>query len=72
MPLANWTIQAPGNFSWTPAELAQIGRAVQAFQAELPNAAPGRIRHLVAIEGLSVLDGATLVDWPQPGEADDG
>jgi len=58
---AEWTIQAPGDYIWTPEEAAQIARAAQAFQAQLPSVHP----QLVSIDGLGVLDGKTSVTWPQ-------
>ncbi len=64
---ADWNISGPIDYAWTPAELAQIARAVQAFQAMLPNAT-GKIVHLVRLDGVTVLDGSVPVDWPQPDE----
>ncbi len=65
---ADWNISGPIDYLWTPAELAQIARAAQAFQAMLPNPT-GKILHIVRLTGLTVLDGAAVVDWPQPGES---
>ena len=65
MSTAEWTVGAPDNYAWTPAESAQIGKAVQAFQAALPNA-NGNLYHFVKIENLTILDASQLVDWPQP------
>jgi hypothetical protein len=64
---ADWNISGPIDYAWTPAELAQIARAAQAFQAMLPNATGG-ILHLVRLDGVTVLDGSVVVDWPQPSE----
>lgn len=64
---AEWDIHGPGNRVWTPAEIAQIARAAQAFQAALPRI--GGAVHLVTLHGLSVLDGGVEVTWPQPGES---
>ena len=64
---AEWSISGPLGVAWTPAELAQIGRAVQAFVAALPNAS-GRMVHEVTLNGVIVLDGQVKVDWPQPAD----
>ena len=65
MGTAEWVIQGPDDYAWTPAEIAQIGRAVQAFEATLPDCG-GKIVHLVSLEQIKVIDGRTKVDWPQP------
>ena len=63
---ADWNISGPIDFVWTPAEIAQIARAAQAFQAMLPD--DKGIVHFVRIDGLGVLDGSVEVTWPQPGD----
>ena len=45
-----WILRPPKHVSWTPEELTQIGRAVQAFQAGLPG-----IYREVSIEGVPIL-----------------
>jgi hypothetical protein len=62
---AKWEIVGPDDYIWTPAELAQIARAAQAFQAALP----GKQDNVVQLSALGVIDGHTKIDWPQPGEA---
>ena len=54
MSAFEWSISGPIDTSWTPAELAQIARAAQAFIAALPNP-KGRTVHLVRLDGLDVL-----------------
>lgn len=54
MPTQDWEIKAPSNYVYTPDELAQIGRAVQAFQATLPHADSRRVLHLVTLHGVGI------------------
>jgi hypothetical protein len=62
-----WRIHGPDNFSWTPAEVAQIARAAQAFQDALPKASKNVV-HFVRLQNIGVLDGRVVVNWPQPKE----
>jgi len=66
MATAEWRIVGPDNMLWTPAEVAQVVRAAQAFRAALPNGA-GKIYHSVEIDGVHILPGDVAVTWPQPG-----
>lgn len=68
MSLAEWNIDGPLGFAWTPEECAQIARAAQAFQAALPTGG-GFLDHLVRVDGLGIVDSTVKVDWPQPGDA---
>jgi hypothetical protein len=63
----DWDIHGPSDHIYTPAEIAQVARAAQAFEAALPRPNDG-VTHLVRLHGLTVLDGRTVVNWPQPGE----
>jgi hypothetical protein len=67
MSVAEWSIDGPLDFAWTPEEMAQIGRAAQAFQAALPTGG-GFLDHTVRIDGLGIVDSTVKVDWPQPGD----
>ncbi len=55
MATQDWEIKAPPHYVYTPEELAQIGRAVQAFQAALPHADSPRVLHLVTLHGVGIL-----------------
>lgn len=69
MMMPEWDIHGPTDYAWTPAEVAQIARAAQAFLAALPNPYPsGGVAGLVKIHGIGVIDGETKVEWPQPNE----
>jgi hypothetical protein len=62
-----WEIVASVGVAWTPAEVAQITRAAQAFQAELPTAG-GKTYHLVHLNMITVLENRVEITWPQPGD----
>lgn len=65
-----WEIHAPEDWVYTPAEIAGIARAVQAFEGALNHelSAKSTQMHAVSLHRISVLDGRTPVDWPQPGD----
>jgi len=60
-----WIITAPIDRGWTPAEIAQISRAAQAFLAALPAGF-----WPLTIDGIGVLPPTVPVTWPQPSEID--
>ncbi len=55
MPTQDREIKAPPHYVYTPDELAQIGRAVQAFQAALCYADSPRVLHLVTLHGIGII-----------------
>lgn len=59
----DWTVTAPDEIHWTPAELAQIGEAVRQFQAALPGVHP-----FVILDGVRMLP--TWAEAPTYGPAE--
>ncbi len=64
-----WTIRSAENFAYTPAEIAQIGRAAQAFLDVMRTVGGPNAFHLVSLE-VGVLNPAVAVAHPQPDEFD--
>ena len=60
-----WHITAPGN-AYTPAEVAHITRAAQAFLKVVSVIGAPKAYHSVVLDDLVVLPGSIEVTWPQP------